>query len=249
MITVSAYSQRDSRSVDLRKRGLSLLAAVIAHILIIFLLLRLNPDLLLPPADEPGLATFDVAPEAQTAARVKAAAKEETPEAAVPPPQAPRPVTPAETPPAPIILPFDSATFAASDISKLPNRKAEASGAAGEGEVADSGAAYGPGEGPGGEKLFNAEWQREPTRAELSFYLPAKAPRTGVALIACRTAERFRVENCTSLGETPPGSGLARAMREAAWQFRVLPPRIGGRAQIGAWVRIRIEFTESGLKP
>src|SRR3546814_9935806 len=103
---------------------------------------------------------------------------------------------------------------------------------------------YGPGEGPGGERLYEADWYRKPTNAELSFYMLANAPSTGWGLIACQTVEHYRVDNCRTLGESPLGSGLARAVRQAAWQFLVRPPRIGGRPVIGAWVRIRIDYPE-----
>ena len=41
-------------------------------------------------------------------------------------------------------------------------------------------------------------------------------------------------------------SGIARGLRDAAWQFRVRPPRVGGKPMIGAWVRILITFGKDG---
>ena len=110
----------------------------------------------------------------------------------------------------------------------------------------DSVAAYGPGEGPGGAPLYYAEWYREPTHAELSTYMPSNGPPTGFALIACKTIAGYHVDNCRVLGETP-GSGFGRAMRRAAWQFLVRPPRLGGKTLVGSWVRIRIDFTPAGV--
>lgn len=97
------------------------------------------------------------------------------------------------------------------------------------------------GSGPNGEKLYAAAWQREPYESEVRGYLSTAQPPSW-ALIACRTVADFRVDDCVALGESPRGSQIARAVLAMAWQFRVLPPRVGGRYQVGEWVRIRFEY-------
>jgi protein TonB len=136
------------------------------------------------------------------------------------------------------------------DIRKLPNRRAELEAAKGPDTPIVSGPVYGPSQNRppslAGKTLYAAEWLREPTDAELGFYLPETGvPPGSWALIACRTVTGFRVEDCQELGDSRPGSGLARAIRNAAWQFRVRPPRIDGRYQVGEWVQIRIDFRKS----
>jgi len=126
--------------------------------------------------------------------------------------------------------------MAAADISKIP---AAGSGGGGDSEVV--------GKGPNGEELYAAEWAREPTDAELGGYLPRNAPE-GYGLIACKTMPNDRVDDCYELDQEPHGSHLAAAVRQAAWQFRVRPPRKGGRPLIGSWVRIRIDYYHSAAE-
>jgi len=97
------------------------------------------------------------------------------------------------------------------------------------------------GTAPNGEPLYAAAWYREPSEGELRGYL-STASGPGWGLIACRTAPEYRVEDCVGLDEYPTGSQINRAVLAAAWQFRVRPPRIGGRSMVGTWVRIRIDY-------
>jgi protein TonB len=98
------------------------------------------------------------------------------------------------------------------------------------------------GTAPNGEPLYAAAWYREPEEAMLRGYLSAvRGPAWG--LIACRTVPNYRVEDCVGLDEYPRGSQIMQAVLAAAWEFRVRPARLGGRPQVGSWVRIRIDYT------
>ncbi len=163
----------------------------------------------------------------------------------------PRPTPPAllPKPPPPVLpraplpyIPMSKLDLAASDISKLgtvAGAQAAASGRA-------TGTSAAVGEGPGGVTLYNAEWVVEPSNAQLRTFLPQSVDAGSWALIACQTIAHNQVENCAQLGESPRGSGLSKAMRLAAWQFRIRPPRINGKPMVGAWVRIRIDFKAEG---
>ncbi|MGH6658685.1 MAG: hypothetical protein ACREBM_03415 [Sphingomicrobium sp.] len=159
------------------------------------------------------------------------------PRAAEPVKRPPPPIPPITSPIPPIVpapRPLDliemtREEMAAADIANLP----KSGSSAGDSEEV--------GRGPHGEVLYAAEWARRPTDAELGGYLPRNAP-DGYGLIACKTAPENRVEDCVELENFPRGSRLASAVRQAAWQFRVRPPRKGGRAMVGEWVRIRISY-------
>ncbi len=97
------------------------------------------------------------------------------------------------------------------------------------------------GTAPNGEPLYAAAWYREPRDDQLRAYL-STASGPGWGLIACRTAPDYRVEDCVGLDEYPNGSQITRAVLAAAWEFRVRPPRLGGRSLVGGWVRIRIDY-------
>lgn len=161
-----------------------------------------------------------------------------------PPRTQPVPQPPVVKPPVPVtqLLHMSKQEFAAADIANLPKHAEEGSSDSASGTSAST---YGPGDGPGGVHLFNAEWYREPTRAELSTYLSQTSAQGEWAMIACKTIEHYHVENCQEMDESPPGSGLARALRRAAWQFLVRPPRVDGHVLIGSWVRIKFTFTKS----
>ena len=155
-----------------------------------------------------------------------------------PPPPKPQRSLPA-TPPTPRaelpFVPMSRADFAASDISKLGTAGAPAAASDG---AATSAAAVG--EGPGGVTLYNAEWVVEPSDAQLNGYLPRGVARGSWALIACQTIAHNQVENCAQLGESPRGSGLSKAMRLAAWQFRIDAQNSGSLHAAGKDLRFPI---------
>ena len=106
--------------------------------------------------------------------------------------------------------------------------------------TANSDTPVAPGKGPHGETLYAGVWVRMPTYAETDPYTPPSARVGDFAIIACRTAPRNHLEDCVEIMESPTGSGIARGMINAAWQFQMRPPRLGGQYIIGAWVRLRV---------
>jgi len=226
-----------------RRRAVSLFLALAIEILLIlaFLTLDFTPER--PEFKGGTLSTFDL-----TASEEKAtASKAQKPAPATRRP--PRPDLPAFKPKIILperpldLIPLSREELEASDIAKLGTNAPGAGAQSAQGNAPGDSQLVGT--APNGEPLYAAEWYREPTNQELSTYLPKTMPEGGGwGLIACRTAARYRVEDCVELGQGPPGSHLAGAVRQAAWQFLVRPPRVGGKVMVGEWVRIRITYNQ-----
>ncbi len=225
----------------LRRRVSGLALALGIEILLILAFLTLDFRSKGPPEFAGGrLTTFDVAAERETAAKSLQKQAETT---KTPPRPALPPIKPPITlPPRPLpMLEVSKEFLDASDISKLGSKAPGAAQQLAQGS--SPGDSQRVGTAPNGEPLYAAEWYREPTNQQLAAYLPKTMPQGGGwGLIACRTIDRYHVDDCVELGNYPPGSHLAGAVRQAAWQFLVRPPRVGGKPLIGEWVRIRIDY-------
>ena len=215
----------------LERRATGLALALAVNLLLLLVLLTIGAFRPTPPKPPSTALIVDMVPEAHR--RQAAAPAKTAPHVTKPVPKPPPVILPIKptiaVPPAPKLIEMSKDEMAAGDISNLPH----SSGSAGDSEEA--------GRGPHGEVLYNAEWARRPTDAELGGYMPKNAP-DGWGLIMCKTIPDNRVDDCVELGNDPPGSHLASAVRQAAWQFRVRPPRKNGVPMIGAWVRIRIDY-------
>lgn len=196
----------------------------------------------------PGKAQHEKAKQKNRQERRKPAYTPPTPPQPQPTPQP----TTAPTPPPMVILPRNS-PLQNFNLKNLPRRRPDHPSQ----EVpAPAQQAYGPaapssspgdtpivGTAPDGSPLYKARWYRKPTDAQLSGYLSTANPNS-YALIECKTAPHWRVEDCRGLEEYPAGSHIQRAVLAAAWQFQVRPPMRDGQYLVGAWVRILIEYTQ-----
>ncbi len=231
-------------SKRLGRRSAATVLALLLEGLLALVLLTLGSVGSQPEKAQAPLVTFEARPDAEQSPTPPQPKAREPHQAERPPIQPPRPTPP--TPSSPPLIPLAREQLAAADIATIPTRPpARAKPSPSQMGPPDTGT---PGDtprvsgsGPNGEPLYAASWYREPYDDELSGYL-STATGPGWGLIACRTAPEYRVEDCVGLDEYPQGSNITRAVLAAAWQFRVRPPRIGGRSMVGEWVRIRIDY-------
>ncbi len=215
----------------LQRRASGFALALAINLLLLFVLRGLGFIQTLAPRVH-GAMTFDIMPESRSASSEtsKDDQRKERRKATKPTPKPPPVTLPVKpTIQAPPWIEMSKQDLAASDISKLPKPGA---GGDGDSEVV--------GRGPNGDPMYAARWAREPSDAEIAGYWPKNV--SGWGLVACKTIADNRVGDCIELDQSPRGSRLASAVRQAAWQFRVRPPRKGGKALIGAWVRILVEM-------
>ena len=231
------------------RRSAAFVLALLIEALLVLVVLTLGSSVLQKPKGAERLVSFQSRSysEEKQAAPESKPQKQQVAKRPLPRPPQPKPAEPTKPKPSPAaIIRISRNQMAALDISALPKTVTKPPapspslmGPADTGTPADTPRVSGS--GPNGEPLYAASWYREPYDDELSGYL-STATGPGWGLIACRTVPDFRVDDCVELDEYPKGSHIAHAVLEAAWQFRVRPPRIGGRLMVGEWVRIRIDY-------
>ena len=248
-MSATTYSERQDRGqASPRRRALSFLLAVGIEVLLLLAFFTLNlRDRKVPEFEGDRLSTFDISAETAQDRSREVQQRSEPMTTEQPRPALPIPRPRIELPQRPLqMIELTREEYRSSDIARLgsnaPGYVKSASSGSSAGDSAKVGTA------PDGQPLYAAEWYREPTQTELAAYLPKSMPQGGGwGLIACKTAPRYRVTDCVELGNSP-GARLAGAARQAAWQFLVRPPRVGGKPQIGEWVRIRITISDGAEK-
>lgn len=244
-IDIDLTMTKEERAALLQRAG-PLLVVIIIHILGVIGLMTLAPEYNPFKKPDNDLKLIDLQPPPPPE---KAKAKEivSRPKAGGAPRKAPEPAGP---PPPLNMTIMDSRTFAQTDIGAIR------SGTPGGPVVAaNNGTPDGDGNGLPGAQIFGVDWYREPTNAELETYfqkalgnLRKNGMNRGWGTVACKTAPRYRVEDCHEIDEYPAHSGFSRAVREASWQFQVVPRRVGNKAMLGEWVFVTIDFTLDGAK-
>jgi protein TonB len=252
----SLTAEIDARWPEGRRRASSIGLALALELLLLLVLLTLGARTTVHQPKGETVSTFDVRdqspkPEKRESGPAPAARAARpsplTPPQTVPSPRPVRTPPPALVLPRPVTTPLPAAPASSpapttpkitavirSDMANVRGPQGSA-GASGDSERI-------AGSGPNGEPLYRAEWYREPYRDELTGYLDY-VKQDAWALINCQTEPEYRVDHCVLVDEWPQGSNMGRAILAAAWQFKVRPPRVGGKVLVGEWVRIKIDYT------
>ncbi|MBX3561705.1 MAG: hypothetical protein KF780_07805 [Sphingomonas sp.] len=248
-VPVPSFVQRIR--ADGRQRAIGVGLTLLIQLLLLFVLLSLGTVRLPGADDQPNVVSLRVeevredededeppSPEEEQQAEERPETPRPEPEEA-PPPQPAEPVA-APVPP-PVVPPLPQPSPSTAPPRASPPAQPRPVYGPPDTRSAASRDTERVGTAPNGEPLYAAAWYREPSDEMLRGYL-STAYGPGWGLIACRTAPDYRVEDCVGLDEYPNGSQINRAVLAAAWEFRVRPPRRGGRSLVGAWVRIRIDY-------
>ncbi|HEX5182860.1 MAG TPA: hypothetical protein VFW19_06875 [Allosphingosinicella sp.] len=228
----------------LRRRATALILALIVTFLMILALWSLNGRAPERPRLK-GATMLDFKPDADNE---DASVKQQPTKAQPRQEKQPTPIKPAPPPPRPSPLPVVHPYYIpltkdendSADIGRMAHAGPRSGSA--QASIGAPGDSRPIGTAPDGSPLYAAEWYREPTDAELDFYLPKNRNIQGSGFIACKTIDHHHVDDCVELGSVPSQSHLASAVRQAAWQFLVRAPRLGGKELVGTWVRIRIDY-------
>lgn len=236
-------------------RAVGIVLTLLLELLLIAILLTLGMTKREEPPVFSSLTTIDVGDQTETPDPADSE-EEPTPDSAVEPAAAPvvQPL-PSALPPLPSPIRTPAPPPPPDDPQPQPSPSATSTRP--RAVIRQGGGTYGPpgsaarnegdsqvvGTAPDGSPLYAARWYREPTDAELGAALSTVDPPAW-ALIACKTAPRWAVTDCVGIEQYPTSSNMMNAVLATAWQFQVRPPRRGTQALMGAWVRIRISYTE-----
>ena len=242
----------DARWPGARRRAAGLALALLIEGLLFLAILTLGQGNSGQKKVGEALTTVDFAPEEapekepeKTPPQPDKAAKPTALPRTVPPPRPDqrREFTPPfPLPPSAAVIPLPKSPAAPAETSRIKAVvRDDMQGPVGPPNVPRAGDSERVGTRANGEPVYAARWYREPTDDELRGYL-STASGPGWALISCKTAPGFRVEDCVLEDEYPSGAQIGRAVLAAAWQFKVRPPQVGGRVLVGEWVRIKISY-------
>lgn len=255
-----AIAAFDARWPGLRERLGSMGLAVGIELALVLLLLTLGSGVTGDPKRSVAMTSVSFAPQPQPSDTPEkpAAAARKSALSPQPRPPVPKPESPAAVSLLPPTMPPPAAVIPVNPVAAPPSAPApakigvrlrdDASGPVGVAGVSMSGDSQVVGSGPNGEPVYGARWYREPSNQELRGYL-STVSEPGWALINCRTVPQWRVEDCYLIDQYPDTGTMGRAVLAAAWQFQVRPPQVGGKSQVGSWVRIRITYELRSGKP